>query len=80
MVCYGCGQTGHMAKDKNWPKNNKDKKKTTAQIYMGREDESEVHNTAWKEKERDLRMNPKKRKKYRCIHTEQRNSKKTLKK
>jgi len=43
-VCYGCGQTGHMAKDKECPKNNKnnkDKKKTTMQIYMAREDESE---------------------------------------
>jgi len=37
-VCYGCGQVGHMAKDKKCPKNNKEKKKTTAQIYMGRED------------------------------------------
>jgi len=41
VVCSGCGQTGHMAKDKNCPKNNKDKKKTTTQIYMGREDKSE---------------------------------------
>jgi len=32
-VCYGCGQTGHMAKDKDCPKNNKDKKKTTTQMY-----------------------------------------------
>jgi len=43
-VCYGCGQTGHMAKDKECPKNNKnnkDKEKATAQIYMAREDESE---------------------------------------
>jgi len=40
-VCYGCGQTGHMAKDKNYPKNNKDKKKMTVQIYMAREDKSE---------------------------------------
>jgi len=41
VVCYGCGQTGHMVKDKNCPKNNKDKKKTTMQIYVAREDESE---------------------------------------
>jgi len=44
VVCYGCGQTGHMVKDKECPKNdknNKDKKKATAQIYMAREDESE---------------------------------------
>jgi len=40
----------------------------------------EVHNTARKEEKQDLRTNPKKRKKYRCIHTELRNSKKTLKK
>jgi len=40
-VCYGCGQTGHMVKDKNCPKNNKDKKKTTVQIYAAREDKSE---------------------------------------
>jgi len=40
-VCYGCGQTGHMVKDKNCPKNNKDKKKTTVQIYAAREDEPE---------------------------------------
>jgi len=40
----------------------------------------EVYNTAWKEKKWDLRTNPKKRKKYVCICTEQRNSKKTLKK
>jgi len=38
VVCYGCGQTGHMAKDKNCPKNNKDKKKMTVQIYAARED------------------------------------------
>jgi len=30
-----------MAKDKNCPKNNKDKKKTAAQIYVAREDKSE---------------------------------------
>ena len=30
-----------MAKDKNCPKNNKDKKKTTMQIYAAREDKSE---------------------------------------
>ena len=41
VVCYGCGQTGHMAKDKDCPKNNKDKKKTTMQIYMAREDKLE---------------------------------------
>jgi len=41
VVCYGCGQTGHMVKDKNCPKNNKDKKKVTTQIYAAREDESE---------------------------------------
>jgi len=40
----------------------------------------EVHNTAQKEKKWDLRINPKKREKYICICTEQRNSKKTLKK
>ena len=40
----------------------------------------EVHNTAQKEKKQDSRTNPKKRKKYGCIHTEQRNSKKTSKK
>jgi len=40
-VCYGCGQTGHMVKDKECPKNNKDKKKMTTQIYEAREDESE---------------------------------------
>ena len=39
-VCYGCGQTGHMAKDKDCPKNNKDMK-MTLQMYMAREDESE---------------------------------------
>jgi len=44
-VCYGCGQTGHMAKDKDCPKNNKDKKKMTMQIYMAREDESEESET-----------------------------------
>jgi len=38
-VCYGCGQTGHMAKDKNCPKHNKDKKRTTTQIYVAREEE-----------------------------------------
>jgi len=41
VVCYECGQTGHMAKDKNGPKNNKDKKKMTMQIYVARENESE---------------------------------------
>jgi len=41
VVCYGCGQTGHMAKNKNCSKNNKDKKKMTVQIYTAREDESE---------------------------------------
>jgi len=41
VVCYGCGQTGHMVKDKHCPKNNKDKKKVTMQIYTTREDESE---------------------------------------
>jgi len=43
-VCYGCGQTGHMVKDKDCfknNKNNKDKKKTTMQIYAAREDKSE---------------------------------------
>jgi len=89
VVCYGCGQTGHMVKDKECPKNNKnnkDKKETTMQIYMAREmsqkrvNHTEVHNTSWKEKKQDLRTNPKKRKKYGCIRTEQRNSKKTLKK
>jgi len=40
-VCYGCGQTGHMAKDKNCSKNNKHKKKMTTQIYVAREDKSE---------------------------------------
>ena len=48
VVCYGCGQTGHMAKNKDCPKNNKnnkDKKKMTAQIYMAREDESEESET-----------------------------------
>jgi len=40
-VYYECGQTGHMVKDKNCPKNNKDKKMTTTQIYVAREDESE---------------------------------------
>jgi len=37
-------KTGHMAKDKECPKNNKnnkDKKKMTVQIYAAREDESE---------------------------------------
>jgi len=38
-VCYGCGQTGHMAKDKNCHKNNKDKKRMTMQIYAAREEE-----------------------------------------
>ena len=86
VVCYGCGQTGHMTKDKNCPKNNKDKKKVTTQIYAAREDESEESkphrgsHTAWKEKKWDSRMNPKRRKKYGCIHTELRNSKKTSKK
>jgi len=41
VVCHGCDQTGHMVKDKNCPKNNKDKKKMTMQIYAAREDESE---------------------------------------
>jgi len=47
VVCYGCGQTGHMAKDKECPKNikniknNKDKKKMTTQIYTAREGKSE---------------------------------------
>ena len=40
-VCYGCGQAGHMVKNKNCPQNNKKKKKKTMQIYMAREDESE---------------------------------------
>jgi len=58
----------------------------TAQIYAAREDESEESepyggsHTAQKEKKWDSRMNPKKRKKYGCIHTEQRNLKKTSKK
>ena len=39
VVCFGCGQTGHMAKDKKCPKNNKDKKRTTAQIYAAREED-----------------------------------------
>ena len=38
MVCYGCGQTGHMAKDKDCSKNNNDKKKMTVQMYAARED------------------------------------------
>jgi len=39
-----------------------------------------VHNTVWKENKWDLKMNPKRRKKYGCIHTELENSKKTSKK
>jgi len=39
VVCFGCGQTGHMVKDKNCPKNNKDKIRMTMQIYMVREEE-----------------------------------------
>jgi len=39
-----------------------------------------VHNIAWKEKKWDLRTNSKRRKKYECTHTEQKNSKRTLKK
>jgi len=63
------------------------KKKMTAQIYMAREDESEESEPyrgsqiqLRRRRSGDSRTNPKKRKKYRCIHTEQRNSKKTLKK
>jgi len=40
---------------------------------------TKVHNIARKEKKWDLRMNPKRRKKYKCTHTEQKNSKRTSK-
>jgi len=39
VICFRCGQTGHIAKDRNCPKNNKDKKRTTVQIYAAREEE-----------------------------------------
>jgi len=39
VVCFRCGQTGHMAKNKNCPKNNKYKKRMTTQIYVAREKE-----------------------------------------
>jgi len=38
VVCFGCGQTGHMAKDKICPKNSKEEKRMTMQIYVARED------------------------------------------
>ena len=48
MVCFGCGQTGHMAKDKNCPKNNKDKKRMTAQIYTEREEDETEESEPYK--------------------------------
>jgi len=47
-VCFGCGQTGHMVKDKNCPKNNKDKKRMTMQIYVAREEEETEESKSYK--------------------------------
>jgi len=48
MVCFGCGQTGHMVKDKICPKNNKEKKRMTAQIYTAREEDETEESEPYK--------------------------------
>jgi len=41
VICFGCGQMGHLVKNKKCPKNNKEKTKVTVQIYTARDDEDE---------------------------------------
>ena len=48
VVCFRCGQTGHMVKDKNCPKNNKDKKRMITQIYTAREEEETEESEPYK--------------------------------
>jgi len=48
VVCFGCGQTGHMAKDKMYPKNNNKKKRTTVQIYAAREEDETEESEPYK--------------------------------
>ena len=48
VVCFRYGQRGHMVKDKKCPKNNKDKKRMTMQIYVAREEEETEESEPYK--------------------------------